>query len=568
MESPVNAAFGKVKRAARQVCGFSIVANLLLLVAPIYMLQIYDRVLTSGSTETLVVLTVIALFLLALLGILEVVRNRIMVRTGTAIDHALQDVVYSKTVVASSEASGDGVQLVRDLDTLRQFISSNAPLAFFDAPWTPFFILVVALMHPLLGAIALVGALIILVLALATERISRADFKKAAGLSMQANQFLEASMRNSEVIRAMNVSDGLRKRWTEQRLEGVGLQAEASEKLGFLLGITKAVRFTLQVVMLGCGGWLAIEQVISPGVIVAASIIMGRALAPVEQAIGSWRHVVASKTAYERLRKVLEDVPVSGEEPVKLPRPDGSLTVEGLTAVLPGSTDPVLKSVSFSAEQGDIIGVIGPSGAGKTFLARHLIGVRKSFRGNVRLGGIDVAGWQDSDRGTHIGYLPQDIELFSGTIAENIARFAEIDADKIVEAATLADCHQLILNMPNGYETRIGTGGIFLSGGQSQRIALARAIYNDPVFVVLDEPNSNLDTEGELALQNCLKALRDRGITTVIITHNLRLLQTVDRVLMLKDGSVGSYGSRDEVLQKFMRPVKAVSSGEAQHGAG
>lgn len=547
-----------VKRAAKQVAGFSFIINLLLLVSPIYMLQLYDRVLSSGSSDTLLLLSVIALFLLGLLGLLEVVRNRIMTNVGADVDAGLKDDVFEGLVSqAALRGSASGGQGIRDLDSIRQFVSSNAPFAFFDAPWTPFFIIVVTILHPLLGLVALIGAVIIFILAIATEFVSRDLLKESAGHQMQSHNFIESSLRNNDVLRAMNIAAGLKTKWAEQRDPAIKLQVKANQRVGLLLGSTKAVRIAIQVIILGTGGYLALEQLITPGAIVAASIITGRALAPVEQAIGAWRQVVSARAAYRRLTELL-DATAGQEAPMALPRPEGNLGVSGLVGALPKAKEPILKGISFGLEKGEMMGLIGPSGAGKSFLARHMIGVWPAIRGTVRLGGIDVATWHDSDRGQYIGYLPQDIELFPGTIAENIARFTEIDADKVVEAARLAGCHELILAMPKNYDTVIGQGGMFLSGGQSQRIALARALYNNPVMVVLDEPNSNLDTEGEVALGACLLELKKRGTTTVIITHNIRALQAADKVLVLKDGAVASFGERDEILKQFMRPSAAV----------
>lgn len=548
----------RVKRAAKQVAGFSFIINLLLLVSPIYMLQLYDRVLSSGSRDTLLVLSFIALFLLGLLGLLEVVRNRIMICIGAEVDNDLKDEVFeglvNQAALRDGKNSGQGI---RDLDSIRQFVSSNAPFAFFDAPWTPFFIIVVTLLHPLLGIVAFVGAVIIFCLAIATEIVSRDLLKKSAGHQMQSHNFIETILRNNDVLRAMNIAAGLKSKWSGQRDPAIQMQVLANERIGLLLGSTKAVRIAIQIIVLGTGGYLALEQLITPGAIVAASIITGRALAPVEQAIGAWRQVVAARGAYRRLTTLLEQ---STEQatPMQLPRPEGDLNVSNLVGALPKAKEPILKSISFKLEKGDILGIIGPSGAGKTFLARHMIGVWPAIRGSIRLGGIDVSTWHDSDRGQYIGYLPQDIELFPGTIAENIARFTEVDPEKVVEAARLAGCHEMVLGLPQNYDTIIGNGGLFLSGGQSQRIALARAIYGSPVFVVLDEPNSNLDTEGEVALGQCLAALKERGTTVVVITHNLRALQAANKVLVIKDGAVAAFGPRDEVIKQFMKPASAV----------
>ena len=549
---------GRVKKAAKQVAFFSFIINLLLLVSPIYMLQLYDRVLSSGSSDTLLVLSIIALFLLGLLGLLEVVRNRIMTSVAAEVDDDLKDEVFeglvNQAAMRGGENSGQGI---RDLDSIRQFVSSNAPFAFFDAPWTPFFIIVVTLLHPLLGLVAIIGAVIIFCLAIATELVSRDLLKKSAGHQMKSHAFVETILRNNDVLRAMNIAAGLKNKWANRRDPAILLQVKANQRVGLLLGSTKAVRIAIQVIILGTGGYLALEQLITPGAIVAASIITGRALAPVEQAIGAWRQVVATRGAYKRLIALLEQTAEKGS-PMPLPRPEGDLKVSKLVGALPKAKEPILKAISFELAKGELLGIIGPSGAGKSFLARHLIGVWPAIRGSVRLGSIDVSSWHDADRGQYIGYLPQDIELFPGTIAENISRFTDADADKVVEAARLAGCHDLILGLPQNYDTIIGNGGMFLSGGQSQRIALARALYNSPVLVVLDEPNSNLDTEGEVALGQCLNELKKNGTTIVIITHNIRALQAADKVLVVKEGTVASFGPRDEILKQFMKPSSAV----------
>ncbi len=556
VRSRVEETISKIKRAAYQVAGFSFVINLLLLVSPLYMLQVYDRVLSSGSRDTLIVLTGIAFFLLGLLAFLETIRTKLLGRAAAQMDRETKEDIFDGVIdEATGPTNGKGGQAIRDLDTVRQFISSNAPFAFFDAPWTPFFILVVAIMHPLLGLAALIGTIVIFALAVATELVSREAMQKAGGHTLEAQIFVEASLRNRDVLQSMNIADGLKKKWAAQRDPAIAMQLHANDRIGLLLGSIKATRIAIQIIILGLGGWLALDQAITPGVIVAASIITGRALAPVEQAVGTWRQVVSAKASFKRLRAMLAKRGID-QTPMALPRPEGGLSVVGLIGALPGAKEPVLKGVGFEVEAGGVLGLIGPSGAGKSFLARHLIGIQAPVRGTVRLGGVDVATWAAKDRGEYIGYLPQSVELFRGSVSENIARFGEIDADKVVAASKLAGCHELILQLPNNYDTVIGEGGVFLSGGQSQRVALARALYNNPVMVVLDEPNSNLDTAGELALARCLTELKAIGITTVVISHNIKLLQTADKILALQDGSVGAFGQKEEILRQFVRPIE------------
>lgn len=541
------------------VGGFSFVINILMLVSPLYMLQLYDRVLSSGSRETLFVLTGIALFLLALLAILEIVRSRLMVRIGIGLDGDLNGRVFYSAFKENLNRGGFGnSQNLRDMDTVRQFFSGNTLFAFFDAPWTPLFIILIFLMHPWLGTIALLGAIIIFCLAILTEIVSRDLIKQAASHSIQSNSFATASLRNADVLEAMGMVDSVKNKWHEQHDPAVKYQAMANDRVGLLLGTTKAVRFTLQILILGCGGWLALEQVVTPGVMIAASIIMGRALAPVEQAIGAWRGFVSSRTAFERLREALDKNP-DQEKAMALPRPEGKLTVDKLVAAPPGLSDPILKGIGFEVPAGECLGIIGPSACGKSTLGRVLTGVWTAARGSARLGGINVSSWDSSDRGQYMGYLPQDIELFDGTVAENIARLQEVDPDAVIKAATEAGCHDMILKLKEGYETRIGDGGCRLSAGQRQRLALARAIYGDPVLVVLDEPNSNLDTEGEAALIKAVNILKQRGVTTVFITHNIRIIHASDKLLVIKDGVAGDFGPTTEVLQKFARPASTVS---------
>ena len=537
------------------VGGFSFFINLLMLVAPLYMLQLYDRVLSSGSGSTLIALTGIALFLLGMLALLEIVRSRLMVRVGLSLNEDLQGAVFD-SVFQDNLARGAGGQnqAIRDLGMIGQFFSGNTLFAFFDAPWTPLFIGLIFVMHPYLGLVAVFGTLAIFSLAVATELLSRKLIQKAAGYSIRSNNFAEASLRNADVLQAMGMVDAVRSRWREQHDPSVKLQALANDRIGLLLGTTKAFRFSLQVLILGAGGYLALEQIITPGVMIAASIIMGRALAPVEQAISSWRGFVSSRAAYKRLNEALSRLPEPSQA-MPLPRPDGLLSVERLFAALPGSKQPFLKALDFRLSAGEILGLIGPSASGKSTLARLMTGVWHPIQGAVRLGGVNIGVWEPSDKGQYIGYLPQDIKLFDGTVGDNIARFSAAEPEAVIKAASDAGCHDMILRLPEGYETKIGQDGCRLSAGQRQRIALARALFGDPVFVVLDEPNSNLDTEGEAGLVGALVNLKKRGVTVVIITHNIRMLQTADKILALKDGVIGDFGPAPEVMQKFIRPA-------------
>lgn len=534
---------------------FSLFINLLMLTAPLYMLQIYDRVLSSKSESTLVMLTIVAGGLLLVLGLLEVVRSRVLVRVGTKLDQQLSNRVFSAIFSYNLKKAGQGSsQSLRDLDTLRQFLTGSGLNAFFDAPWTPLFIAVIFLFHPLLGFVALGGAIAIFILALLNELITRKPLSEANQENVQANKFADASLRNSEVLAAMGMTPGLRQRWADRHENTLALQAVASDRAGTITATSKAFRLMLQVAILGTGAYLAIQQIITPGVMIAASIIMARALAPVEQAIGSWRQFIGARSAYGRLQELLAAIPEQ-EERMPLPAPEGRLETEKVVATPPGSKQVVLKGVSFALEPGESLGIIGPSAAGKSSLARLLIGVWPPASGHVRLDGADIYDWDHTELGPYLGYLPQDVELFDGTVSENIARFQEPDPDKVVAAAKKADVHEIILGLPDGYDTLIGNDGASLSGGQRQRVGLARALYGDPRLIVLDEPNANLDSAGETALRQALDTLKAEGRTTVVISHKPSLLSVVDKMLVLKNGQAEQFGERQEVMSRFTRPV-------------
>jgi PrtD family type I secretion system ABC transporter len=549
----LKSAILKFKTAFVFVGFFSLIINVLLLVSPLYMLQIYDRVLSSGSQETLFALTSIAIFLLLILGLLEIVRSRILIRVGSDLDEMTKGKVFEGLFETGlRRGSNSNSQGIRDLETVRQFLSSNALFVFYDAPWVPFFIGLIFILHPLLGIISLVGALIIFSLAMATEVFSRNIYKEAAGHAVLSSTFAESSLRNSDVLQAMGMLPQINQRWQAVHNPMVALQSKANSRVGILVGASKVVRFSLQVFILGAGAWLVLQQTSTPGVMIAASIIMGRALAPVEQAIGTWRSFVGARTAYRRLEQLLLHID-SAKESINLPRPAGRLSVERLFAAPPQSQKPILKGINFILEPAKALGIIGPSAAGKTTLAKLLIGIWPPLQGHVRLDGADIYNWDSANRGPYLGYLPQDVELFSGTVAENIGRFDRLDSEAVIAAATLAGCHKLILQLPQGYETRIGEGGGALSGGQRQRIALARAVYRVPSLVVLDEPDSNLDSSGEAALVETISRLVELKTTVVLIAHNTRLLQVVDSILLLNDGQVGAFGSKDEVLGQLTR---------------
>ncbi|MBK1668706.1 type I secretion system permease/ATPase [Rhodovibrio sodomensis] len=533
---------------------FSFFINLLMFVAPLYMLQVYDRVLGSRNETTLVMLTIIAGGMLFVFGLLELVRSRVLVRIGCRLDRVLNDQVFSSVFERTVKQPSTGhSQALRDLDSLREFLTGPGLIAFCDAPWVPLFLAVVFLFHPVLGLVALVGALIIFLLALANEILTRKPLSDASKASVGANTFVSTSLRNAEAVQAMGMLSGIMSRWSAKHQDVIGLQAQASDRAGLILSSSKAIRMFLQVAILGAGAYLVLQQEITPGTMIAASIIMGRALAPVEAAVGQWRSFVNARTGYRRLNDLLLNTNAKKEQ-MSLPSPRGHVTVEGIVVAPPGSRTPVLKGVSFEVPAGEALGVIGPSGAGKSTLARALVGVWPAANGSVRLDGADLHDWDKEQLGPFLGYLPQDVELFDGSVAENISRFRDMDSDAVVRAAGMAGVHEMILRLPDGYDTQIGAGGQALSGGQRQRVALARALYGDVRFVLLDEPNANLDTEGEKALIAAIGRLRGEGRTVVIITHRPQLLSGVDKVLAIDSGRVQAFGPREDVLARYIRP--------------
>ena len=558
-KSEVRDALTSCRDAFITTGAFSFFINLLMLVSPLYMMQVYNRVLPSQSEETLVVLTLLACGMLGVMGLLEFVRARILVRVSGQLDLRLSGRVLSAIFRSSLQSPRGGVQGLRDFDTVRQFLAGTGTFAFFDAPWTPIIIAVVFLFHPLLGVIATLGALVLFGLAIANELATRRPLQEANRHSVGVNGFIESSLRNAEVLQAMGMFANLRRSWADRRVELLRLQSLASDRAGAISAITKSLRLLLQIALLGAGAHLAIYGEITPGVIIATSILVGRALAPVEMAIGTWKQFVSARTSYARLNKLLAEQPEPAVS-TSLPRPKGDLLVENLTAVPPGAGAPTLRQISFPLAAGQVLGVVGPSGAGKSTLARLIVGAWRPFSGKVRLDGADIHNWNRDELGPYIGYLPQDVELFDGTVSENIARFGELDSAKIVAAAKRAGVHEMILRLPSGYDAPIGPGGCVLSGGQRQRIGLARAIFGDPALVVLDEPNSNLDEDGENALTNAIMDLKDAGTTVVIVSHRPSILGTMDQILVLADGVVRAFGSRSEVLARLARPVPTTST--------
>lgn len=531
---------------------FSLFINILMLVPVIYMLQVYDRVITSGSESTLLMVTLIMVFLLMTMGALEWVRSRILVRVAAKLDELLSSKVFNASFKQSLYSGGrnNTGQCIQDLTGVRQFMTGNGLFAFFDAPWLPIYIAVMFLFHPYYGWVGVFSAVVLIVLALVNEKLTGKLLQEATKESAQANAAVSRTLSNAEVIESMGMLERVRDRWREKQNRVVAWQAFASDKASVITSVSKTFRITVQSLILGLGAFLVIEQEITPGLVIAGSILLGRALAPIDQMIGAWKGFVIARAQYSRLDEVLSKIPPDREN-MSLPAPTGVLHADNVVVAPPGTRNAVLQGVSFIARPGEIWGVLGPSAAGKSTLARAMLGIWPANSGKVRLDGADIFQWNRQELGPYIGYLPQDIELFDGTISENIARFGEIDPEAVVEAAKTAGVHEMILSFEQGYDTVIGAQGIMLSGGQRQRIGLARAMYGKPVLIVLDEPNSNLDDGGEKALGAALRAARERGATIFIITHRVSILPYVDNLLVMADGKVQLQGPRDQVLQKI-----------------
>ncbi|MDD2884350.1 MAG: type I secretion system permease/ATPase [Dechloromonas sp.] len=542
---------------------FSMFINVIGLVPSIYMLQVYDRVLQSRNSTTLIMLTVIMLGFYVMLGMLELARSKLLIRVGAQMDTRLNDRVFTASFERNLRRSGGNAgQAMSDLTNVRQFLTGNGLFAFFDAPWAPVYLVVIFLFSPWLGLFAVVAAAILFGLAWATEVSTRKPLAEAQQVSMAANMYATNNLRNAEVIEAMGMLDNLKRRWLEKQLRFLALQNEASDKAAAISATTKSVRIAVQSLVLGGGALLVIEGTMTPGGMIAASILLGKALAPVELAINVWKQLLSARTAYHRLEDMLKDHPARSLG-MSLPQPKGNLLVEGVSAAPPGTQSMVLKQIGFAVAPGEVVGVIGPSASGKSTLARLMVGVWPALAGKVRLDGADVFSWNKGELGPAVGYLPQDIELFEGTIAENIARFGDVDPDKVVEAAQMAGVHEMILRFPKGYDSQIGEAGSVLSGGQRQRIAFARAVYGNPAFVVLDEPNSNLDDAGESALVRAILELKRRGTTVMLITHRTSILSAVDKLLLLVEGAVQLYGPRDQVLQALQQRAQQATVSQA-----
>jgi ATP-binding cassette, subfamily C, bacterial exporter for protease/lipase len=541
------------KRVFRTIGVFSMLINLLMLVPSLYMLQVYDRVLPSRNGVTLAMLTLMMLGMYGLSSALEYVRSFIVIRIGAKLDMHLNARVYTAAFETNLKQQGvNAGQSLNDLTTIRQFVTGNALFAFFDAPWFPIYLIVIFAFDVWLGLFALVGSALLVVLAIVNERVSRRPLAEATTLSIRSTSLATSDLRNAEVIEAMGMLPHLMARWSVLNSGFLARQAEASEKAALVGNVTKFFRLALQSLVLGVGALLAIEGKISPGMMIAGSILMGRVLSPLELLISVWRQWSGAKSAYERLVELLEANP-QRRIGMSLPAPEGQVRFEAVSAAPPGSRVPVLRGLTLAIEQGDVIGIVGPSASGKSTLARVMVGVWPAAVGTVRLDGADIHQWDKDQLGPHIGYLPQDIELFGGSIAENVARFGQIESDKIIEAATLAGVHEMILRLPQGYDTLVGDQGAGLSGGQKQRIGLARALYGNPSLIVLDEPNSNLDETGEAALKQAIDRLRAAGKTVVLITHRTSIIAATTKLLLLVEGQLRLFGPTPHVLAELSK---------------
>lgn len=548
LQNELTTTLRKLRGAFATVAIFSGFLNVLMLAPSLYMLQVYDRVLTSRNETTLIFLTLLLVGAFVLMGALEAIRTWVLVRVGARFDAELNTRVFNATFERSLMQSGsNATQPMHDLNSLRQTLTGPALLTLFDAPWMPIYLLVISLFSIELGIFALVGAMLLGVLAVVNEKISKPKLDEAQKYNSLSQLALNHHLRNAEVIEALGMLPSIRGRWHGLHQKQIQLQAAASDQAAVMGGLTKFIRITMQSLSLGYGALLVLEGKMSPGSMIAASILVSRALAPVEMLVGNWKQIITGRSAYARIRDLLVSHPVR-QYGMPLATPKGAVRFENVAATAPDSRMPILKNLNFAIAAGESVAIIGPSGAGKSTLARLLVGVWPAMAGTVRLDGADIYQWNKDELGPHLGYLPQDIELFDGTVAENIARFGEADAEKVIRAAQHAGVHELILRLPNGYDTALGVGGSALSGGQKQRIGLARALYGAPALVVLDEPNSNLDEVGERALSETIKDLTARGITTVLITHRTASLDVVQKIMVLGDGTVRAYGPRTEIL--------------------
>jgi ATP-binding cassette subfamily C protein EexD len=567
-ENNLQAALKACRGSFLSVGFFSLFVNTLMLVPTFYMIQVSGRVVPSSSTSTLIMLTLILTVLMLTMGSLEWVRSRIMVRISNRLDVLLSRDVYRASFKRALNSGGmdASAQSLNDLTSLRQFLTGNGLFAFFDAPWLPVYTAVMFLFHPWYGWITVISAVVLVVLAYVNHRYTGAALTEANKQSLTANLHTTKSLRNAEVIESMGMLDTLMGKWSVRQRRVLVLQSDASDKSGVITSISKTFRNWAQSMMLAAGAYLVITHEINPGLMMAGSLLLGRALSPIDQMIGSWKGFVAARVQYQRLNDTLDKLNAEPER-MSLPDPEGHLQVENLVVAPPGAKAAVIRNISFVTPAGSIVGIVGPSAAGKSTLARALLGIWPPQHGVVRLDGADISTWDKQKLGPHLGYLPQDIELFEGSISDNIARFTKVDPEKTVLAARIAGVHEMILQLPDGYDTVIGSEGVNLSGGQRQRIGLARAVYGNPRLIVLDEPNSNLDEVGERALGVALQKMKETGATVFIISHRPNVLSRLDRIMVLNSGAMTMYGPRDQVIAELAQQqakAQAQAQGQAQ----
>lgn len=550
-DSRLRSAIGACRKGLVAIGAFSLGVNLLMLTAPLFMLQLFDRVLTSRSTDTLVVLVLIAGVALIVMTILDILRGMMLVRLGAWLEWRLAgDVLNADIITNLRDSAQRSDQGLRDLSTIRGAISGPALYPVLDAPWTPIFLGVMFLLHPTLGWISTAGAVILLALAVLNERWSRTGLPKSSEAFITAQNRADDAVRNADAIEAMGMMPNFMASWYPSFTHALAGQQHTGQGGIAITAASKLVRLFLQIGLLSAGAWLVLQNELGPGAMIAGSILMSRALAPVEQALGSWKTVVAARGAYERLKLQLQAIPAD-RDAMPIPNPTGAVTVEGIRYRYPETEKSALANINFELVTGETLGIMGPTASGKSTLSRLLVGNLQPDAGHVRLSGMDVTEWPSNDRGQYVGYLPQTVQLFAGTVHHNIARLAKGDPADVVAAAELAGVHDMILRLPNGYDTEIGSGGARLSGGQRQRIALARAVYGDPKVIILDEPNASLDGEGETALVDAIARLKEAGKTVIVIAQRWGILRDVDKILVLNNGAIDTIGRREEVFDKL-----------------
>jgi ATP-binding cassette subfamily C protein PrsD len=553
--SELAAALSACRGALISIGLMSGMSNILMLTGALFMLEVYDRVLPSRSVPTLVGLVILAGGLYAALGLLDLIRARILVRIGARLDETLSSRIYETIVRLPLKVGNrnDGLQPLRDIESVRSFLSGSGPAALFDLPWLPVYLLICFLFHPYIGLAALFGAIILGIITYLTETMTREPSRAATGFAMTRTALAETSRRNAEVLTAMGMTGRITTIWADANAKYLAAQQRASDVAGGFGAASKVLRMMLQSGVLAVGAWLVIYQMATAGIIIAGSILSARALAPVDMAIANWRGFVAARQGWNRLTDLLALLPAQAV-PMELRPPSQNVIVEAASVAPPGTDKIVVQDANLMLQAGNGLGIIGPSGSGKSSLARMLVGVWRPARGRIRLDGASLDQWSPEMLGGHVGYLPQDVELLAGTVAQNIGRFSDpLDAEAVIAAATAAGVHDLIVSLPNGYDTQVGESGASLSAGQAQRVALARALYGDPFLVVLDEPNSNLDAEGDEALSHAIMGVRARGGIVVVVAHRPSAIACVDLLLMMTQGRVQAFGPKDEVLSKVLQ---------------